>query len=383
MAINSNPKSSRPAAAAVQSPPTKLPKLRTGSGILGLFGKPVKSREVMFFASQLSLMLEIQTPLAKALKTIGDEIKNSAFKAIIEALYRDIEEGRQLSESLNRHPQVFDSKFVSMVKAGETGGFLEKILARIVKMQESRQALITQLRSALTYPAVLCVFGILVILFILVFVLPKFTAFFKGKESLLPWTTRFLMTVSASLQHYWWVYVLAIAGLVLGLRFLWKSHQGRTLRDRFFISGPMISGLSNKIYTCEMLRTLGYLIESQVPLLEAIKVTGPTIWNQYYRRFLNEIRDTVYQGGRFAQPFATNPHISQTVKQMVTIGEEVGKLPMVMLRLARFYDTEIEQELKKLAALIEPAALIIMGGVVGLIVSSVILPMFKLSQALH
>lgn len=383
MAINFNKKSSRPAAAAAQSPPVKLPKLRTGSGILGLFGKPVKSQEVMFFASQLSLMLEIKTPLAKALKAIGDEIKNPAFKAVVTALYRDIEEGRQLSESLSRHPHVFDNKFVSMVKAGETGGFLEKILARIVKMQESRQALITQLRSALTYPAVLCVFGILVIVFILVFVLPKFTAFFKGKESILPWTTRFLMTVSASLQHYWWVYVLAIAGLVLALRFLWKSHQGRMLRDRFFISGPMISGLSNKIYTCEMLRTLGYLIESQVPLLEAIKVTGPTIWNQYYRSFLNEIRDSVYQGGRFSQPFATNPHISQTVKQMVTIGEEVGKLPMVMLRLARFYDTEIEQELKKLAALIEPAALIILGGVVGIIVSSVILPMFKLSQALH
>jgi len=124
-------------------------------------------------------------------------------------------------------------------------------------------------------------------------------------------------------------------------------------------------------------------MESQVPLLEAIKVTTPTIRNQYYRRFLDQIRDTVDQGGRFAQPFATNSYIPQTVKQMVTIGEEVGKLPMVMLRLARFYDTEIEQELKKFAAMIEPAALIIMGGVVGLIISSIILPMFKLSQALH
>ena len=337
----------------------------------------------MFFTSQLSLMLEIQTPLTVALKAVGNEIQNPAFKAVVTALYRDIEEGRQLSEALKHHPQVFDNKFVSMVKAGETGGFLEKILDRIVEMQERRQALITQLKSALTYPAVLCVFGVLVIVFILIFVLPKFTAFFKGKESLLPWTTRFLMVASASLQHYWWVYILTITGLVLGLKFLAKSQQGRMLRDRFFISGPLISALSNKIYTCEMLRTLGYLMESQVPLLETIKVTTPTIWNQYYRHFLDEIRNAVDQGGRFAQPFSANPYIPQTVKQMVTIGEEVGKLPMVMLRLARFYDTEIEQELKKFAARIEPAALIIMGGVVGLIVSSVVLPMFKLSQALH
>jgi type II secretory pathway component PulF len=383
MAINISSKGIQKTAAATPSPAADRLKQPFGMGILRGFGKPVKSRELMFFTSQLSLMLEIQTPLTKALKAIGDEIKNPAFKAIATILCQDIEEGRQLSEALSRHPQVFDNKFVSMVKAGETGGFLEKILDRIVEMQERRQALITQLKTALTYPAVLCVFGFLVIVFILVFVLPKFTAFFAGKESLLPWSTRFLMVASASLQHYWWVYVLAIAGLVLGLRFLGKSRQGRTLRDRFFISGPMISGLSNKIYTCEMLRTLGYLIESQVPLLEAIKVTIPTIWNQYYRRFLDEIRDTVDQGGRFAEPFAANPHIPNTVKQMVTIGEEVGKLPMVMLRLARFYDTEIEQELKKFAAMIEPAALIIMGGVVGMIVSSIILPMFKLSQALH
>jgi len=383
MAINTNSKGIEKTAAVTPAPVANRFKKPLGMGIIRGFGKPVKSREVMFFTSQLSLMLEIQTPLTVALKAVGDEIQNPAFKAVVTALYRDIEEGRQLSEALQHHPQVFDNKFVSMVKAGETGGFLEKILDRIVEMQEKRQALITQLKSALTYPAVLFVFGVIVIVFILVFVLPKFTAFFKGKESILPWTTRFLMIASDSLQHYWWAYVLAITGLVMGLKSLGKSQQGRMLRDRFFIRAPMISGLSNKIYTCEMIRTLGYLMESQVPLLEAITVTTPTIWNQYYRRFLDEIRNTVDQGGRFAHSFATNPHIPQTVKQMVTIGEEVGKLPMVMLRLAQFYDTEIEQELKKFAAKLEPAALIIMGGLVGLIVSAVVLPMFKLSQALH
>jgi type II secretory pathway component PulF len=383
MAINTNSKGIQKTATVTPSQVADRPKQALGMRILRGFGKPVKPREVMFFTSQLSLMLEIQTPLTVALKAVGNEIQNPAFKAVVTAMIRDIEEGRQLSEALERHPQVFDNKFVSMVKAGETGGFVEKILERIVEMQEKRQVLITQLKSALTYPAVLSVFGVIVIVFILVFVLPKFTAFFKGKESILPWTTRFLMIASDSLQHYWWAYVLAVIGLVLGLKFLGKSQHGRTLRDRFLVSAPLISGLSNKIYTCEMIRTLGYLMESQVPLLEAIKVTTPTISNQNYRRFLDEIRNTVDQGGRFAHPFASNPHIPQTVKQMVTIGEEAGKLPMVMLRLARFYDTEIEQELKKFAAKLEPVALIIMGGLVGLIVSSVILPMFKLSQALH
>jgi type II secretory pathway component PulF len=383
MAINLNPKTLPATAAVTFATAPDRPKNPLDMGLLRGFGKRVKSREVMFFASQLALMLEIQTPLIEALKVIGDEIQNPAFKAVINALVQDIEEGRQLSEALSCHPQIFNNKFVSMVKAGEAGGFLEKILARIVEMQEKRQALVTQLRSSLTYPAVLCVFGFLVIVFILVYVLPKFTAFFKGKESILPWTTHFLMAASASLQHHWWVYILVAGGLVMGFIFWGKSEQGRVFCDRIFISGPLISGLANKIYTCEMLRTLGYLMESQVPLLEALEVTVPTIWNRYYQRFLGEIRNNVDQGGRFAQPFAANPNIPQTVKQMVFIGEEVGKLPMVMLRLAQFYDTEIEQELKKIAAMIEPVALIIMGGVVGLIISSIVLPMFKLSQALH
>lgn len=383
MAININPKDSQAVATVSQPPPADRPKQRINIGILRGFGKPVKSREVMFFTSQLSLMLDIDTPLTVALKAIADEIQNPAFKAVVTSLYQDIEEGRQLSEAMKRHPKIFDNTFISMVKAGETGGFLNKILDRIVEMHEKRQAIITQLRAALTYPIVLCVLGVLVVVFILVGVLPKFTAFFEGKESLLPWTTRFLMMASASLRNIWWGYILAFTGLVLGLSSWRKSKPGRALIDRFFVSAPLISGLMNKIYTGEMLRTLGNILESQVPLIEALDVTRPTIRNQYYRRFVDKIRVNVEQGGRFNQPFASYPYVPETVKQMVAIGEEVGKLPFVMLRLAKFYDTEVEQELKKFAALIEPAALIIMGGVVGVIVSSVILPLFKLSQALH
>ncbi len=383
MAIDIHKKGMQQAAAISQLPQADRRKPPIHISIPRLFGRRVRSWEVTFFASQLSLMLEIDTPLPVALKAIGDEMQNPAFKKVITELHQDLAGGRQLSDAMGRHPRIFSAKFVSMVKAGETGGFLKNILDRIVEMQEKRQALMTQLKSTLTYPAVLCALGSLVVVYVLVGVLPQFTAFFRGKESILPWTTRFLMIASASMQHYWWVYMVSTAGLVLGCMSWLKSRQGRMLRDRFSIQGPLISGLTNKICTCDLLRTLGNLMESQVPVLEALDVTTPTIWNQYYRRFVEEMRDTVAKGGRFAHAFATYPYIPQTVKQMVTVGEEVGKIPVVMLRLARFYDIEIEQELKKLAAKIEPAALIIMGTVVALIVSAVILPIFKLSQALH
>jgi len=383
MALNFNTNGAA-STAALSSSRVKKPQQRISSGnFLERFKKQATAKEVMFFNTQLALMLEIGTPLTVALKSVAEEVQNASFKAAISEMAGRIEAGRQLSEAMQGHPKIFNKQTVSMIRAGEAGGFLKKILDRVVEMQEKRQAVMTQLRSALTYPGVLMLFGLIVVVFVLVAVLPKFTAFFEGKEDLLPLSTRFLMAASDSLRVYWWVYILGCIGIVFGGMLFVKSRRGRLILDWLLISGPLISGLANKIYTCEMLRTLGYLMDSHVPLLEAMDVTRPTIWNQYYRRFVERIRTHIDQGGRFSQPFATYAYIPQTVKQMVAIGEEAGKLPEVLMRLVRFYDMEIEQELKKVASLIEPIALIVMGGIVGVIVSSIILPLFKLSQALH
>lgn len=346
------------------------------------FGKRIKPREVIFFTSQLSLMLEIGTPLTDALRAIANQTTNPAFKEVLLTMLRDIEEGRQLSDAMKRHPKVFDGTFISMLKAGETGGFLKKILDGMVEMQEKRQALRAQLTSALTYPAILCIVAILVVVFILVGILPKFAVFFEGKESILPFTTRYLMIMSSILRGYWWACILVVVGIALGIKFWKESDQGQALMDRLSISAPLIAKLTNKIYTCQFLRTLGHMMVSQVPLLEALEVTKNTFRNRYYRRFIDQIMKHVEQGGRFSQPFATYPYIMESVKQMVATGEEVGSLSKVMLRLAEFYDTEVERELKSFAAMIEPVALIILGAVVALIVSSVILPLFKIAGAM-
>jgi len=351
--------------------------------IMRRFGKRVKPGETTFFISQLALMLEVGTSLTNALKAAANQTKNPAFETVIRSMQLDLEEGRQLSDAMGRHPQIFKSVFVSMVKAGETGGYLKGILERTVEMQEKRQALITQVQSTLMYPAVLCVLSTVVIIFVLAGILPKFTVLFEGKEHVLPFSTRFLMALSASLKLYWWVYLVSIAGLILALKFFKDSEHGQALIDRFLVSAPLLSKISNKIYTAQFLRTLGNLMESQVPLIEALKVTQDTFSNRHFRLFIAKVMSHVKQGGRFSQPFADNPYVMESVKQMVATGEEVGSLPKVMLRLAVFYDNEIEQELKKIASMIEPVALIVMGIVVGLIVSSVILPIFKLSHTIH
>ena len=343
----------------------------------------VKPKEVIFFTSQLALMLEVGTPLTNALAALEKQTKNPAFKAVIRVLHRDIEEGQQLSDAMRRHPRVFNYVYTSMIRAGETGGFLKEILERLAEMQEKRLALIAQLRSTLTYPAVLCLVGFLVVVFVLVGVLPKFSTFFAGKEKILPLSTRFLMVLSVSLRGYWWAYIIITIGLVIGVK-LWKeSEVGQTVIDRVCVSGPILSRLYNKIYTCQLLRTLGHLMQSQVPLLEALEVTRSTIKNRYFKLFIDKITDHVEKGGRFAQPFTTYPYVLDSVKQMVATGEEVGNLPKVMLRLAEYYDIEVDRELKNIASLIEPLALILLGGVVGLIVGSVILPLFRLAHAIH
>ncbi|MEJ2365588.1 MAG: type II secretion system F family protein [Deltaproteobacteria bacterium] len=343
----------------------------------------VKSKEVIFFTSQLALMLEVGTPLTNALAAMEKQTNNPAFKAVIRVLHRDIEEGQQLSDAMRRHPRIFNHVYVSMIKAGETGGFLKEILERLAEMQEKRLALIAELRSTLTYPAILCLIGLLVVVFVLVGVLPKFTTFFAGKEKILPVSTRFLMALSVSLRGYWWAYIIIALGLVLGVK-LWKdSELGQTMIDRACVSGPILSRLYNKIYTCQLLRTLGHLMQSQVPLLEALEVTRSTINNRYFRLFIDKITDHVEKGGRFAQPFTTYPYVLDSVKQMVATGEEVGNLPRVMLRLAQYYDIEVDRELKNISSLIEPVALILLGGVVGVIVASVILPLFRLAHAIH
>jgi type II secretory pathway component PulF len=343
----------------------------------------VKPKEAIFFTSQLALMLEVGTPLINGLAALGKQTKNPAFKEVIHALHRDIEEGQQLSDAMRRHPRVFNHVYVSMIKAGETGGFLKEILERLAEMQEKRLALIAQLRSTLTYPAILCLVGLLVVIFVLVGVLPKFSTFFAGKEKILPVSTRFLMALSASLRAYWWAYIITAMGLIIGAK-LWKdSEPGQTMIDRVCVSAPILARLYNKIYTCQLLRTLGHLMQSQVPLLEALEVTRSTIKNRYFRRFIDKITDHVEKGGRFAQPFTTYPYVLDSVKQMVATGEEVGNLPRVMLRLAEYYDIEVDRELKNIASLIEPLALILLGGVVGVIVGSVILPLFRLAHAIH
>ena len=357
--------------------------VRIWSEFFDISAPRVKSTELLFFTTQLALMLEIETPLNLSLKALRDQTGSKGFKQVITNMPQDVEEGRQLSYAMKKHPKIFSDVYTSMVAAGESGGFLKNILDRIAEILEKRQALGTQLRSALTYPVVLCVVSVLVIIFIMVSVLPKFSAFFMSKIEILPATTRFLMKTSALLQSHWWLFILSGLGFAAGLVLFMKSSRGRHTRDWILVNLPLVAGVTNKIYVSQFLRILGHLMESQVPLLEALEVTRGIVSNRYFKQLVDRIKAHVRGGGKFSQPFADYPYAPESVKQMISTGEETGNLSKVMLRLAEFFDTEVEKGLKNLSSMIEPMALIVMGVVIGLIVSSVILPLFRLAHVMQ
>ncbi len=352
------------------------------SGPKPAWGKRVPGRDLIYFTSQLSLMLEVGTSLTDATSALEKQTENAVLRQTLREVGNDMQAGQSFSAALARHPAVFDGVFVSMVRAGETGGYFQNALDRIVEMREKREALLAQVRTALAYPIILTVVATFVIIFILTGVLPKFMPLFAGKEEILPASTRFLMGMSLAIGKYWWAMLPGLAAAVFAIGMLLRTGPGRLFKDKMSVSLPVVGPLTNKILTSQLLRTLGHLLESHVTLLDALKVTRMTLQNQFYVRLIDRVERVVQGGGRLSQAFLGFSHIPPSVRQMLATGEESGNMYKVMLRLAQHYDQEIEQSLKRAAALIEPIALIVLGGIVGVIVASVILPLFKMAHAI-
>jgi type II secretory pathway component PulF len=348
-----------------------------------LFRKKIPAREILFFTNQLSLMLEIGTPLNQSLSAISSQIRNPEFKTVVTAVLAAVEDGSMLSDALQQYPALFSPEYTSLVSAGENTGHLHEMLDRIVELQEKREAFASALKGAMTYPLVLCAVSTLVIIFMLSFVFPRFAILFRGVEEILPPTTKFLMGLSDFLRAYWYG-VLVFFGVVgWGLHRYLKTEQGRFTIDRLKITLPLLSGITVRIYLSQLMRTLGFLIGSNVPLMEALRITKRGTTNVLFSRFMDCVSENVEGGQGISAAFTEAPFIPETVSQMVATGEASQKLDRVMLRLSDYYEGEIEAQVKRLTTIIEPALLIIMGIVVGLIVVSLVLPIFKLSKVVH
>ena len=345
--------------------------------------KNVTTADRIALTERLSLLLETGVPLHGALQSLHEQTVKPRLKAIIGEVANDIVGGQRFSEALARHPELFPPTYVNLIGASETGGFLAEVLAQLVDMDEKQERLRGTIVSALTYPGFLIVFSVAVVLFILVAVFPKFTVMFTSIYAELPITTRFLMGASRILtQHATAVLagvVAVLGGAVLALR---QPATGVAI-DRLKLRVPFIRDIYIKLYITRLMRVMGISLQRGVTILATLAACRNVIPNAEFQRFIGDLELQVIEGRGIAAGFAGSALIPVSVRQMIETGEQTGTLGRVMGRVADFYERDLTRQLNQVAKLAEPVMLLVMGALVGTIVTSIILPIFKMSRAVH
>lgn len=337
----------------------------------------------MLFTSQMSLMLETGNSLNRSLGVIAPQIQDAYFREIVEKTLEQIESGFLFSDALGKYPDVFSPLFISMIKAGESGGFLKQMMKQLAEYQQQSEEYMSAIRKALTYPLVLMVFSFLVVCFVIIYVFPKLAVFLEGKEALLPLNTRILMYLSRFMQSYWYIPPIGMILAVLAIRALLKNKKALSFFERQRMRIPILNRMLIQFYTSHFLSTLGFLMTGGVPILDGLMITKSIVRNSQYQRFVQELIESVEKGRGFAAPFRKQSFLPITVREMVATGEETGSLNQVIIRLGEYYAQEFRKGMEMFCAILEPVIIILMGFVVGTIVLSIIIPIFRLSSGAH
>ncbi|NNJ95962.1 MAG: type II secretion system F family protein [Gammaproteobacteria bacterium] len=335
----------------------------------------------ILFTEQLALMLETGMALHEALKAFCTLDIKPGLKTIVESLMNDVEEGRTFSAALSRHADFFSMAYINLVAAAENGGFLDRVLVELKDMDEKREKLKSTVVSAMVYPAFLILFSLGVVVFVLVFVFPKFAELFARISDQLPGSTRILMAASHALINYWWLFIAVITVLAVAGRYWLKTPHGIETMDRLKLSVVVIKDIFVQLYLVQSMRLMAMSMANGVSVMDTLEACREVVRNNVFNRFIAQLQVHVEEGAGFSAGFEEADFMPATVKQMIRTGDDTGNLPQVMARVADYYERELEKKLALFARLVEPIMLLVMGAVVGLIVSSLILPIFKLSRA--
>jgi type IV pilus assembly protein PilC len=350
-----------------------------GEILQGIFGVGLK--DLALFSRQFSTMISAGLSLVRVLSILEQQTSNKKLREVAGQVRLDVEAGRPLSEALGRHPKVFSSLYVNMVKAGETGGVLDEVLERISTFLEKEQALRSKVRAAMVYPALLTVAALLGLLFMTIVILPQFQTLFKelGGEASLPLPTQVAMAVSVVIRRFWYA---VIGGMILTaylLRRYLRTSSGRAMYDRLKLRLPILGELNRKIVVARFSRTLGTLIASGVPIMQSLEVVAKAIDNTVIAQAVDAVRASIREGQSISIPLQFSGVFPPMVVQMAKVGEETGALEQMLNKVADFYDIEVETTVQSLTSLLEPLLIIFMGVVVGAMVISLYLPIFSLA----
>ncbi|OFW57158.1 MAG: hypothetical protein A2133_08995 [Actinobacteria bacterium RBG_16_64_13] len=339
----------------------------------------IKTRDKAVFARQFATMINSGLAVLRALYVLEEQTENARFKKIIASVREDVEAGMPLSDAMVRYPAAFDRLYVAMVRAGEAGGALDATLNRLATQLEKDDSLRRTIKAAMAYPVLIAVFAVLVMIGMLLFIIPIFSNMYADLGGELPSLTRLMMTLSNLLKHYWFILFPALILGVWGLKRLKNTEQGRRGWDRFKLKLPMKLGpVIQKIAVARFSRTLATLVGSGVPILQSIEITGKTSGNSVIEESMVDVKESVRSGESIAKPLSRVKVFPPMVTHMISIGEETGALDSMLNKIADFYEDEVDAAVKSLTSIIEPIMMMFVGGLVGVIVISMYLPMFNM-----
>ncbi|HNR29257.1 MAG TPA: type II secretion system inner membrane protein GspF [Candidatus Hydrogenedentes bacterium] len=351
-------------------------------GLSELYFGGVKTKQLVVMTRQLATLIDAGLPLLRCINVLVAQLKPSKLRDILREISSDIQSGSTFSEALAKHPKQFDRLFVNMVRAGEVGGMLEVVLNRLADYMERRQALKRRVRAALIYPIAVIVIATCIVMFLLVKVVPVFAGIFADFEAELPAPTRVLIAAGDFLVYSWWKLIVFVNCSIITVKLLLKSHAVKRVTDRIVLKIPLVGDLVTKVAVARFARTLGTLITSGVPILQALRITRDTIGNEVIQNAVDKVHDSIKEGDTIAAPLDEAKVFPPMVVNMIDVGEETGSLDAMLMKVADIYDAEVEAAVDAMLALLEPVIIIVLGGIIGFIVISLYLPIFTLGDAI-
>ena len=347
----------------------------------GLKKKKITRRDITHMTNQLSALLAAKLPLSRALQALENQATNAEMKKLVADLGRMVREGRPLSESMSDYPQHFSGLYRSMVKAGEVGGVLEQALARVSEMLEKDEELKAKIKGALTYPIIMMVVMLVSIIVLITFVVPRFTGVFADMGAALPLPTKILINTSAVFKKGWWALVgISVGGYMSWMKYI-RTEKGRLAFDRVKLTLPLVGELVREMSLARFSLTLGSLLSSGVPVLQAMDATRDVSGNSHIALILDDLKKEVKEGKSLSQSLAAYESLFPSlVVGMVGTGEETGNLPEMLNNIGKYFSQEADVKIKTLTTMLEPAIILIMGLMVGFIIISMLLPIFEMTM---
>ena len=346
----------------------------------------VKSDDLVVFTRELSAMVGAGVPLLRALTSLESHADSQALKKILSNIIKDVEGGDQLGDALAKHPNTFNDVYVNMVRAGEAAGILDEILKRLASQQEKNATMRKKIKSAMTYPMVLVGITVLAFFGLMLFVIPqigKILTDLGGENAQLPMLTQFMLNLSGFMISFWFILLPLIgAGVFMTLKYL-KTPSGKSLLHNFVLKVPALNTIVTKVAVARFARTFSALIGAGVPVLEALDVTSRAVGNVVFEKALRDAAIAVERGSTLSAEIEKNSLFPAIVPQMLAVGEETGQTDTVLVKVADFYEEEVDVAIDGISAIIEPVMIVFMGGMVGLIAASVMMPIASLSSSVQ